>query len=265
VIDAHRLCVNEAPLTGESEPQRKWPQPLPHDRPLSERTSILFAGTAVVSGRGRAVVVATGARTEMARVRSLIEQSRAPVAPLERRMDALGRQATWVSVGAALAGLARGHPLGAVMRSGIALGVAAIPEGLPVVVTAALVRSMRRMRERGMVVRRMSSVETLGGVTVVCADKTGTLTQNDMRLEVLQILVRGGLPRAPRAEERPLRKDARRRRRPSPRRHDPSAAAGDPSRPAADADIPSGLRRGAGLSATREADRRRHRRDRRPW
>jgi Ca2+-transporting ATPase len=191
VLKAHRLTTNEALLTGESEPQRKWPEPVGQGAVLAERSSMLYAGTPVVSGRGRAVITATGARTEMARVRSLVEQERAPRAPLERRLESLGHLGTWISLGAgglaAAGGLLRGQPLGAVLRNSIALAVAAIPEGLPVVVTAALVRSMARMRTAGMVVRRMAAAETLGGVTVVCADKTGTLTQGEMRLELLDI------------------------------------------------------------------------------
>ena len=191
VIDAHRLSCNEAALTGESEPQRKSTSAVELDRPLAARTSMVYAGAAVVSGRGRAVVVATGDRTEVAQVRALVEETRAPPSPLERRMNDLGRKGTMVSVVAggiaAAAGLARGAGVGEVLRSAVALGVAAIPEGLPVVVTASLVRAVRRMREEGMFVRRMSAVETLGGVTVVCADKTGTLTENDMRLEVLEL------------------------------------------------------------------------------
>jgi P-type Ca2+ transporter type 2C len=195
VIDAHRLTVDEAPLTGESEPQRKRTDPVPPNAPLAERASMLFAGTTVVSGRGRAVVVATGPRTEVAAIRRLVQETRPPPTTLEKRIDDLGRTATAFSVVAggiaSLAGALQGRTAGAVMRSGVALGVAAIPEGLPVVVTAALVRAMRRMRAEGMVVRRLGAIETLGGVTVVCADKTGTLTRNEMRLEALEV---GGVP-----------------------------------------------------------------------
>ncbi len=191
VIESHRLTANEAPLTGESEPQRKWPEPVAEGKPLAERTPMLYAGTALVSGRGRAVVTATGRATELAQVRALVDEARAPRTPLERRMEKLGRQATAFSIGAAgltaAMGFAHGRPAGPVLRSAIALGVAAIPEGLPLVVTAAIVRCMRHMRSMDMVVRRMASVEALGGVTVICADKTGTLTANDMQLELLDV------------------------------------------------------------------------------
>ena len=190
-VDAHRLACNEALLTGESEPQAKSAEPVDVQAALAERSSMVYAGTAVASGHGRVVITATGAATEVARVGQLLSEQRAPETPLERRLRQLGNQLTFAGVGAGVAsacvGVLRGRPLAQVMRSAIALGVAAIPEGLPIVSTAALVRSMQRMRRRGMVVRRLASAETLGGVTVVCADQTGTLTQNDMTLEVIDL------------------------------------------------------------------------------
>ena len=191
VIDAHRLAVDEAPLTGESDTQRKGPDAVVASAPLADRTSMVFAGTTVVAGRGRAVVVATGRRTEVAGVKRLVTGGSTPQAPLERRLADLGRKATIAGLCAAgvmfFGSVMRGRPLAAAMRGAVALGVAAIPEGMPVVATAALVNTMNRMRAKGMVVRRVVSAETLGGVTVVCMDKTGTLTRNDMRLEVLEL------------------------------------------------------------------------------
>ena len=150
---------------------------------------MLFSGTVVASGRGRAVVTATGARTEVARIRSLIEQTAAPKAPIERQLDTLSRRASAFALGAAglsaLAGIARGRPALAMVRNAVALGVAAIPEGLPLVATTALVSAMNRLRGSGVIVRRVAAAEALGSVTVVCADKTGTLTRNQMRLELV--------------------------------------------------------------------------------
>ncbi len=191
VIDAHRLACDEAILTGESESRTKSAAPVAADAPVAERTSMLHAGTKVVSGRGRALVTAIGTGTEMARIRELLEEEESPKTPFERRLDQLGTQLSLAGVGAGaaagLAGMLRLRPLGEILGSTVALGVAAIPEGLPVVSTAALVRSMERLRERGMVVRRLVSAETLGGVTVVCADKTGTLTRNEMQVEALDL------------------------------------------------------------------------------
>ncbi len=191
IIESHRLSCDEAVLTGESEPRDKGTQPCEEEAPLAERSCMLFAGTTVASGRTRAVVTAIGEQTEMARIRRLIEAERAPTTTFERRLEGLG---VAVSLGGAASGAAaatiailRRRSPSVALRDAVALGVAAIPEGLPIVSTSALLQSMKRLRERGMVVRRLVSAETLGGVTVVCADKTGTLTQNVMRVEEFDI------------------------------------------------------------------------------
>ncbi|TSC33947.1 HAD-IC family P-type ATPase [Corallococcus sp. Z5C101001] len=191
VLDAHRLSADEAPLTGESEPQPKQAAPVDARAPLAERASLLFAGTSVASGHGRAMVVATGADTELARVRELVAQEASPPTPLTRKLAHLNRRVAVGSVGAAALsaamGVAHGRSGVQVLRGAVALGVAALPEGLPLVATAALVRAMQRLHARGMVVRRVSAAEALGGVTVICTDKTGTLTRNEMRLDVLDV------------------------------------------------------------------------------
>ncbi len=191
IIDAHRLSCNESILTGESEPRAKRTGAVAAEAALAERGSMLYAATSVASGRGRAVVTAIGPHTEAARIRALLEAERAPETPFEQRMERLGASLALAGAGAGVLsaglGLLRLRPLGEVLGNAVALGVAAIPEGLPVVSTAALVRSMQRMRESGMVVRRLVSAETLGGVSVVCADKTGTLTRNEMRVEALDL------------------------------------------------------------------------------
>ena len=191
ILESERLQCDESSLTGETEPRPKSSDPMPAETPLAERSSVLFKGMPVLSGNGRAVVVATGPHTFLAHLRRMVEEDSASQTPLQSKLDDLGRRATYLgasaSVLAAIPLLLRGQPVASVVRGSVALGVAAIPEGLPVVATAALVRSMKRMRNRGMVVRRMSAAETLGGVTVVCADKTGTLTRNEMVLECMDV------------------------------------------------------------------------------
>jgi len=201
VVDAHRLTADEAALTGESEAVEKRSDPVSRDRPIAERASMLFRGTSLASGHGRAIVVATGAATELAGVQRLAAVSRAPRGRFQRRLTALTSKLAWSGIAAsavsAVASLAwLRNPLD-ILRDSVALGVAAIPEGLPVTATAALVRAMARMRDRGIVVRRLSTTETLGGVTVACTDKTGTLTENRMRLETVSMVERHGLHRIP--------------------------------------------------------------------
>jgi P-type Ca2+ transporter type 2C len=193
-LESDRLACDESVLTGESEPRPKGPAPVAAGASLGERSSMVYAGTVVVGGSGRVLVTATGWSTELAQVRALVERSQAPIAPLEQRMNELTNRPTHLSVDPApptpLASLVRGRPLLGVLRSSVALGVAAIPEGLPLVSTATLVHAMARLRRTGIVVRRLSAAETLGTVTVVAADKTGTLTENRMRLE--RLVVHGG-------------------------------------------------------------------------
>lgn len=212
VLDAHRLACDESPLTGESEPQSKQALSVEEGAPLAERASMMYAGTTVATGHGRVVVVATGRGTELARVRELVETAAAPEDPLATRLSQLDRRVAVGAVGAAVAagvaGALHGKPVAQVLRGAVALGVAALPEGLPVVATAALVRSMQRLHQRGMVVRRVASAEALGGITVICTDKTGTLTYNQMKLEVMD-LGRGPLaPGAVRARPDRVLEDA---------------------------------------------------------
>ncbi|MDB4953509.1 MAG: cation transporter family ATPase [Myxococcales bacterium] len=190
VVEARQLAADEAALTGESEPVTKAAAAVAHDAPVAERTSMLYRGTSIASGHGRAVVVGTGATTELAGVQRLAA-AHGPKIRLQDRLDRLTSRLAWTGVGAslisAIGSLAWRRPVAEVLRGTIALAVASIPEGMPVTATAALVRAMARMRERGIVVRRLGIAEALGGVTFACADKTGTLTENRMRVEVLWV------------------------------------------------------------------------------
>ena len=187
LILASDLRVMEAALTGESLPVSKAADPVLDDStPLAERTNMVFKSAAVVAGVGRAIVTGTGASTEVGRIGTLVDSVVQEHTPLERKLDALGRRLVWITVAVAalvsLLGALHGAGLLLVIETGVALAVAAVPEALPAVVTIALAVGMRRMARRGALVRRLPAVETLGSTTVVCTDKTRTLTSGDMTL-----------------------------------------------------------------------------------
>jgi Ca2+-transporting ATPase len=188
------LRVAEAPLTGESVPVEKSVAPVPADAALADRTDMVFSGTTAVSGRARALVVATGMHTEIGRIAGMLEAVPIEATPLQRELDRLGRTLGALVVVVALVVvaviLAAGHVRGVaaivnVLLLGVALAVAAVPEGLPAIVTAVLAIGVRRMARRNAIVRRLTAVETLGSATVIASDKTGTLTTNLMTVRVV--------------------------------------------------------------------------------
>jgi Ca2+-transporting ATPase len=185
VLDSVRLVANEAPLTGESLPVAKDAEPTEPDTLVADRTSMLFAGTTVVSGRGRAVVALTAAETEMGRIAALFTDDQ-PMTPLQIELDKVGRRLALIAVVAAVlifgAGMARSFPIETMALTAVALAVAAIPEGLPAVVTVSLAGGLQRMAHRHAIVRRLPAVETLGAVDVICTDKTGTLTAPELKV-----------------------------------------------------------------------------------
>lgn len=188
------LAVQEAALTGESLPVAKRADILlAADTPLAERANMLCMGTAVVAGKGRALVVATGMRTELGRIAGMIQAARDEPTPLQRRLAAFGRRLVKVIFAlvaiiflleAARSGWRAGQ-MGTLFLTAVSLAVAAIPEGLPAVVTLALALGVQRMARRNALVRRLPSVETLGCTTVICTDKTGTLTRNEMTVQAV--------------------------------------------------------------------------------
>ncbi len=184
LIEANNLQIDEAALTGESMTVSKQAAPVAHDTPLAERTSMLFKGTSVTAGSGEAVVTATGMKTELGTIASLTAEAEDESTPLEKRLERLGRKLVWVTLAmgllVALAGFIGGKPWLLVIEIAIAMAVAAVPEGLPIVATIALARGMWRMARRNALINRLSAVETLGATTIVCTDKTGTLTANRM-------------------------------------------------------------------------------------
>ncbi|WP_437970216.1 cation-transporting P-type ATPase [Sorangium sp. So ce260] len=186
VVAAHDLAVDESTLTGESEPVEKAPARVDAGAPLADRRCMVYAGTTVASGEGAAVVVATGRRTALGDIQRALSREGERTPPLERELAWIGRRLAAFALASSSAvvvvGLARRRPLRELARGAVALGVAAIPEGFPAVGTTALALASRRLRGRGIVIRRLAAAETLGAVSVVCADKTGTLTENRMRV-----------------------------------------------------------------------------------
>jgi P-type Ca2+ transporter type 2C len=185
LLDAAELRTDEAALTGESLPTSKRPgDRLPDDAALADRTTMVYKGTIVSAGTAAAVVSATGAATEIGRVGLLMAGIEEKPTPLQVRLDALGRRLAWIAivVAALVTALAaiQGAPLALVLEMGIALAVAAVPEALPAVATIAMAVGMRRMAHRRALVRRLPAVEALGSTTVVCTDKTRTLTTGHM-------------------------------------------------------------------------------------
>jgi magnesium-transporting ATPase (P-type) len=190
-VSAERgLEIDESALTGESLPVAKHVDPVATPTPLAERTAMAYAGTAVTRGRGRIVVCGTGAATELGQIESLAAGAKPPITPLARRLSRLARQMVLVGVGVTLllttAMLVRDEPLHEAFLVGVAVAVAAVPEGLAATVTAALALGARAMAARGAIVRRLEAIETLGETTVICTDKTGTLTENRIRVAGLR-------------------------------------------------------------------------------
>ena len=186
---AHALSTNEAALTGESTPVEKSTRPTPPETPLAERHDFVFMGTSVATGPAVAEVTATGIHTELGRIAHLLATAQESVTPLQQRLAGVSRTLLYVCSGivsaVALAGVLRGWPLMDVFMAAVSLAVAAVPEGLPAVVTIALAVGVQRMAARHVLVRRLPAVETLGCATVICTDKTGTLTTGVMSVREL--------------------------------------------------------------------------------
>ncbi len=189
VLQSTALQTAEAALTGESLPVSKRADPIAGDAALGDRDNMIFSGTSVTYGRGRAVVVATGMSTEMGRIAGMLTSVPVETTPLQKELDRVGRLLGGIVVAIAIVMVAtiilvehvRGlAALFDVLILGVALAVAAVPEGLPAVVTAVLSIGVQRMAKRHAIVRRLSAVETLGSASVVASDKTGTLTRNEM-------------------------------------------------------------------------------------
>jgi Ca2+-transporting ATPase len=184
------FAVQEASLTGESTPVLKTDLVLDEgDVPLADRANIVYLGTSVVAGKARAVVVETGMQTELGQIAGLIQATKKETTPLQRKLEQFGKWLVYLCFGLVAAvfllELVRGGELINVFLTSVTLAVAAIPEGLPAVVTIALALGVQRMVKRHVLIRKLPSVESLGCATVICSDKTGTLTKNEMTVQVV--------------------------------------------------------------------------------
>jgi len=186
LTEANNLRINESTLTGESVPVLKTTDATDANAVLSERTSMLYKGTVVTEGSGEGIVTAIGMETELGNISDLAEQAEKDATPLQRKLDNLGRKLAWITiviaVMIAVAGLLVGQETRVMIETAIALGVAAIPEGLPIVATIALARGMYVMSKKNVLINKLQAVETLGATGVIFTDKTGTLTENHMSL-----------------------------------------------------------------------------------
>jgi P-type Ca2+ transporter type 2C len=192
LIQVNGLEIEESVLTGESLPSSKYSDPIAkEDVELGDQHNMAFSGTLVTRGSGVGVVIATGMKTAMGQIASLLQTTERNPTPLERKLEELGKilivAALLLTVLVAVLGIYQGHPVYEMFLAGVSLAVAAIPEGLPAIVTVALSLGVQRMIKRKAVVRKLSAVETLGSASIICSDKTGTMTQNEMTVKQIYV------------------------------------------------------------------------------
>lgn len=185
LIEAQSLYVDESALTGESVPVHKTKESIMQaDAMIADQENMLFKGTLAVKGSGIGIVVATGMQTEMGKIAHLLQTTPTVMTPLQQKLEQLGKILIAIAIGltalVVIAGVLHGHDVYTMFLAGVSLAVAAIPEGLPAIVTVSLALGVQKMIKRNAIVRKLPAVETLGCATVICSDKTGTLTQNKM-------------------------------------------------------------------------------------
>ncbi|MEA5502337.1 cation-transporting P-type ATPase [Halotia wernerae UHCC 0503] len=189
LLNTRNLQVDESALTGESVPVEKSTQPVGSNTPLAERVNMAYAGSFVTFGQGSGLVVGTGSSTEMGRISQSLEKGSSLSTPLTRKFDKFSQKLLYIILGLAAltfaVGLGQGRSWAEMFEAAVALAVSAIPEGLPAVVTVTMAIGVNRMARRHAIIRKLPAVETLGGATVICSDKTGTLTENQMTVQAI--------------------------------------------------------------------------------
>lgn len=194
VIKPMNLQADESSLTGESLPVEKSDGVVSENTLLAERVNMLYKGTYVTKGNSHAIVTATGMETELGKIAGMVQSADQEATPIEKKLEAFSKKLVWITVVLVVVifagGIINGQPFVAMLQTSIAMAVAAIPEGLPIVATLALAYGMLKLAKKNVLVKKLASVETLGGTTIICTDKTGTLTQNI--IEVTTILCSDG-------------------------------------------------------------------------
>lgn len=189
IFNASQAQIDESALTGESVPVEKQTEKIQIDTTLAERNNMLYKGTYSTKGNAYMVVTGTGMDTELGKIAQMVQSAEQAATPLEKKLEDFSKKLIWITVAMVvvifIAGLLNGQKLFEILETSIALAVAAIPEGLPIVATMALAQGMMKMARYNVIVKKLSAVETLGGTNVICTDKTGTLTQNKIEVNTI--------------------------------------------------------------------------------
>jgi len=191
LFELNQLEADESALTGESLPVTKKLEPLEKNAGIADQFNMIFKGTAIVKGNAKAIITGTGLHTELGKITSLVESAEQNVTPLEKKLQGLTKKLMWITSVFALifivTGVIQGKEIYLIVETALALAVAAIPEGLPIVATIALTYGMLRMAKKNVLIKRLAAVETLGGINTIFTDKTGTLTENKIEVSNLSI------------------------------------------------------------------------------
>jgi len=189
LLSHENLTIKESALTGESVPVSKTIENLPAETPITDQRNMLFKGTMVTTGSGRAIVTSTGVNTQLGKIQQMGVEAKKEITPLEKKLNQLSKRLIWLTLIFAvlivIAGYIRGKELLLMIETGVSLAVAAIPEGLPIVATIALAQGMLRLSKKQVIIKKLEAVQTLGATNIICTDKTGTLTEDKMKVHAV--------------------------------------------------------------------------------